>query len=359
MSGAPIRPNGPQYSRLLVYAALAIGVTTVGILCRRTWPGAALHAILVGAVGDSRSGHLYAISESLVSACPLLLTGLGVVVAWRAGMFSIGAEGQLLMGALAAIATAGLARNMPGPVLTLLMILAGSAAGAGWSALAGWLRVRRGVPEVISTIMLNYVALYLVGLLVEGPLQESGQLAQTAPVPAAAMFARLLPASWTGGVPARLHSGVLLALLAAAACYVYLYITPEGLRLRVLGSNPEAARTAGFAVDRIRVRAMALSGALCGLAGAIELAGVAGRLYPEFSPGWGYSAIPVALIGGLHPIGTALSALFFGGLAAGCGNLERMTGVSAVLINVIQAAAVLAVIGVRAWRNRSAGAETV
>lgn len=321
-------------------------------------PFVALRAVAEGAVGNSETGHLYALSESLVKMTPLLLTGLSVVVAWRAGMFSIGAEGQLLMGALAAMLLSRLHGLVNSGLLIFLMTAAGVAAGAFWGALAGWLRVRRNVQEVISTIMLNYIALYLVGAMVLGPLQEASHSGPESDLlPNDLLFARLIPAALANGVTPRLHSGVFLALLAAPLLTLFLYRMPAGFGLRVVGQNSEAARTARFPVDRIRVQAMALSGALSGLAGVVELLGVSTRLDANFSPGWGYTAIPVALLGGLHPVGTLFSALFFGALTAGTSNAERQVGVPAVIVNVVQAAAVLAIVGARAWRHRAAGGE--
>ena len=291
--------------------------------------------------------------KRLVKTTPLLLTGLGVVVAWRAGLFSIGAEGQLIMGAAAAASAARLLPALPGPILTLVMLGAGVAAGAAWGGIAGWLRVKRGVQEVISTIMLNYIALYLLGWLVEGPLQERARrLSQSEALPDAALFARVLPPSLSGGMTTRLHSGVLLALLVTAGVALYLFGTSSGFALRVIGQNPDAARTARLPVDKLRIQAMLISGGLCGLAGVTELLGVSGRLYANFSPGWGYTAIPVALLGGLSPGGTLLSALFFGALSAGSSNLSRFSNVSSVLIYIAQAAAALAIVGARAWRSR-------
>ena len=335
------------------YAAGLIALLYVTFVLLRVPPGESLRALWTGAFGDAESGHWYAISETLVKTTPLLLTGLGVVVAWRAGLFSIGGEGQLIMGAIAAAGVARLLPAVPGPLLTLLMLLAGIAAGAGWGGIAGWLRVRRGVQEVISTIMLNYIALYLLGWLLNGPLQERAhRLSQSEPLPDAALFARIVPPALSGGMMTRLHSGVLLALVAALCVAVYLFRTSSGFSLRVIGQNPDAARTARIPVDRLRIQAMLISGGLCGLAGVTELLGVSGRLYASFSPGWGYTAIPVALLGGLNPGGTLLSALFFGGLSAGSSNLSRFSNVSSVLIYIVQAAAALAIVGTRAWRSR-------
>ncbi len=341
---------------VLQVAGYALGLTAllwVTFVLLRVPPLASLAALWTGAFGDAQSGHWYAISETLVKTTPLLLTGLGVVVAWRAGMFSIGGEGQLMVGASAAALVARLLPNLPGPLLTVLMLAAGVGMGAVWGGIAGWLRVRRNVQEVISTIMLNYIALYLLGWLLDGPLQERAhRLAQSEPLPDAALFARILPPSLANGMVTRLHSGVLLALFVTVSVTVYLFRTSNGFALRVVGQNAEAARTARLPVDKLRIQAMLISGGLCGLAGVVEMLGVSGRLYANFSPGWGYTAIPVALLGGLSPGGTLLSALFFGALSAGSSNLSRFSGVSTVLIYIVQAAAALAIVGTRAWRNR-------
>lgn len=335
------------------YALGLIALLYITFVLLRVPPVESLRALWVGAFGDAESGHWYAISETLVKTTPLLLTGLGVVVAWRAGLFSIGGEGQLIMGAIAATVVARLLPAIPGPLLTVLMLIAGIAAGAGWGGIAGWLRVRRNVQEVISTIMLNYIALYLLGWLVEGPLQERAhRLSQSEPLPDAALFARILPPSFSGGMVTRLHSGVLLALFVTVCVAVYLFRTSSGFSLRVVGQNPDAARMARLPADKLRIQAMLISGGLCGLAGVTELLGVSGRLYANFSPGWGYTAIPVALLGGLNPGGTLLSALFFGGLSAGSSNLSRFSNVSSVLIYLVQAASALAIVGTRAWRSR-------
>lgn len=321
-------------------------------------PGKGLTGLWTGAVGNGVDGHWYALSETFVKMSPLLLTGLGVSIAWRAGMFSIGGEGQLLMGALAATTLLKAFPSLPAPLMTLGMLLAGTTAGALWGGLAGWLRVKRNVQEVISTIMLNYIAFYLVGALVNGPLQETTHTSpQSDQVPDAILFARLIPASLSGGIQTRLHSGVLLALLVVPIIALFLFRTSVGFGFRLVGQNPEAARIARYPVDSYRLRAMLLSGALCGLAGAIELLGVSTRLDANFSSGWGYTAIPVALLGGLQPLGILFSALFFGGLTSGCGYLSRFFGVSSDLINVIQGAAVLIVVGTRAWQSGKSESE--
>ncbi|GDX40699.1 ABC transporter permease [Armatimonadota bacterium] len=360
-------PNAPA-PLITLLRALTKGITySVGLtvllvltfLALRVPPMEGLTKIWEGAIGSKDDGYWYPLTETLLKAIPLTLTGLSVVIAWRAGLFSIGAEGQLTIGIVVATSIAKLGAHLPGTLLALLMLIGAMSSGALWGLLAAWLRIRRNVQEVISTIMLNYIALQILAWAVEGPLQEATHVKpQSDPLPPAALLPRILPMSLTDGIQTRLHLGVVFAVIAVIMVTIYLFRTPGGFALRLIGQNPEAAKLARLNADNIRLKAMALSGALCGLAGAIELMGVTGTLYRDFSPGWGYTAIPVALLGGLHPVGAAFSALFFGGLTSGTSNLARFTkGVSSVLVYVIQGAAVLAVVGARAWKNRKAGTE--
>jgi simple sugar transport system permease protein len=312
-----------------------------------------LYQLWSGAFGNSTDGRLYPISATLVEAAPLLLASLSICIAWRAGLFSIGAQGQLLMGALAATITAHALAHLPPAAVSLSMLIMGSLGGALWAAIAGLLRIYRNVQEVISTIMLNYVALYLVSWIVLGPLRATGgYLSETDPLPDPVMFARLIPKAWSGGIQTSLHTGVILALFVVPLAHLILFYTRDGFNIRVLGANSEAARVAKLPVKALQLRAMALSGAIAGLAGVIQLLGSAtGSLSASFAGTTGFTAIPTALLGGLHPAGALVSSLFFAGLNQGCRNLEQNTGVSSVLIYVIQASAVLAVVAVRAVRN--------
>jgi ABC-type uncharacterized transport system permease subunit len=346
-------------ARFCAYLAGLFVIMVLTLWALNISPVPALQAIWRGAVGDSTTGTAAPLSATATKMAPLLLTGLGVVVAWRAGMFSIGAEGQLLVGALAATALWSVAGGAPPIALITMMLACGSAAGALWSGLAGWLRVHRNVPEVISTIMLNYIALNLIGALVTepGPLHGKTQAGpHSDPLPRAIALPNILP-EISSGVRPRVHLGFLLALVAVPCVALYLYRTRAGFGLRVVGENPEAARVARLPIDRLRIQAMLVSGALCGLAGAIELLGVTGRIGRDFSPGWGYTAIPVTLLGGLSPTGALFSAAFFGALAAGCNNAQRTAGVPSFVAYVIQAATVLAIVAGRAWQHRTSGAE--
>jgi simple sugar transport system permease protein len=320
--------------RVLAPALVALGVTVVlaAVLAHvgGADPLAAIAALFVGSIGSTAN-----VADTLVRATPLLLTGAAVMLAFKSGVFNIGAEGQFLVGALAATA----AGTMPGPETGrwLLVLLAGAAGGALWATVAAGLRIGREVNEVITTILLNFVALYLVSYAVDGPLQEAArQYPQSDPLVAGAML-------WRPIVGSRLHAGVALAFVVALGVGVLLSRTALGLRLRAAGSNAPAARLAGFPVLRDLTVAFALSGAIAGLAGAVEVAGVTGRLYERISPGYGYTAIAIALLGGLRSGGVIAAALFFAALSAGAGAMERSAGVSSVLVLAVQGATLLAI----------------
>lgn len=295
-------------------------------------PGAALGALWRGAFGTPAAG-----TATALKTAPLLLTGLAVALSFRCGVWNIGAEGQLLAGAL--LATALATRLWPGgPALALVpaTALAGAAAGAAFGAIAGILRATRGVSEVISTILLNFVAIQMVALAVQGPLQEaSGGYPQSEALGAAARLPAL----------GRLHLGVPLSLVAALAASALLFRTAFGFRLRAVGLAPVAARFAGISPGRYGVAVLALAGALAGLGGAFEVMGVTGRLYQGLSPGTGYTAIAVALLARLHPLAVVPSALFFGALEAGAGAMQREAGVPSVVTELVQGAVILLSVG--------------
>lgn len=333
-----------QAARIGVALALSFGLALLVIALAHGSPRAALTALASGAFGSP-----YALADTLTKTTPLLLTGLGVAVAFRARLWNIGGEGQFLVGALAASALGAYALDgLPAPVLVPLILLAGAGAGALWAGLAGWMRVARNVPEVISTIMLNFVAAELLSYLVHGPMQEASR-AQPAstPLPTTAT----LPLLWPGTA---LHWGFVLALVVAVVVSAYLNRTGAGFALRVVGANPVAARVAGLDVDRTRLATMLWSGALCGLAGAVELSGVVGTLYENYSPGYGFAAVAVALLGWMNPYGIIAAALFFGALAAGSGGMERTANVSADLSYVLQAGTLLVLLGFQwvRWERR-------
>jgi len=319
--------------RLFIGAAAAVGAVAILALSGMAFghpPGELLRILLVGSIGSP-----FALQATLIKTVPLLLTGLSVVIAFRAGVWNIGAEGQFIVGALASflVARFGL----------MAALLASIVAGAIWASIASLLRFWRGAPEVLTTILLNFIGFHLLGYAVNGPLQEArGQYPQSEVVPPKAV----LPA--IDGI----HAGLLVAVILAIAAWVMLYRTEEGLRLRATGFNPRAARWAGVNVNAQIARAMAISGAIAGLAGGIELLGVTHRLFERFAAGYGYSGIAVALLAQLHPLAAVLSAFFFGARTTGAGELQRSANISATIATFGQAVVILTVIAFGAFHAR-------
>jgi ABC-type uncharacterized transport system permease subunit len=314
----------------VIAAAGAIALLTLSGIVFGHRPGELLGILISGSIGSP-----FALQGTIVKSVPLLLTGLSVVIAFRAGVWNIGAEGQFIVGALASFLFArfGLTASL----------LASIVAGAAWASIASLLRFWRNAPEVLTTILLNFVGFHLLGYAVNGPLQESrGQYPQSDAIPPNAM----LPA--IDGV----HAGIFIAVILAVAAWFMLYRTDEGLRLRATGFNPSAARWAGVHVNRQIARAMATSGAMAGLAGGIELLGVTHRLFERFAAGYGYSGIAVALLAQLHPLATLLSAFFFGALTTGAGELQRAANISSTIATFGQAIVILTVIGFGAFHAR-------
>jgi simple sugar transport system permease protein len=297
--------------------------------------GSALHALLFGAFG---SWYAFG-SGTLVRATPLIFTGLSIAIAFRAGVFNIGAEGQFLIGAAAAASVALMGRTLPAVVLIPAVLLTGSIAGAFWACIAALLRERFQVLEVISTIMLNFVALYVVSYLVRGPLQEPTHIyPQTAPIARAAELPRF-------GATTRLHIGFAIAIAACVIAWWALKYSAAGFRLRVVGANPRAARSAGqIDVEQVAMRAFLISGALAGIGGAIEVSGVTYALYDNISPGYGYTAIAVALLARLNPAAVIVTGILFGGLEAGATAMQRDAGVPSVIVSVVEALIVLGLV---------------
>lgn len=316
---------------VLVAAAVPILLELLGFA-----PAPALRALLVGSIGSFDA----LVSATLVRVTPLMLTGLAVAVAFRAGVFNIGAEGQLLTGAACAAAVGLAGRgSLPGAIALPFELIAGAIGGASWAAIAAVLRARFRVLEVISTILLNFIALYLVSYLVRGPLQEPLHIyPQSEALPADARLPRVIAGS-------RLHAGFPLAIATAMILWWYVRFTAGGFRLRVVGANPDAARSAGeIDVARMTIIAFLVSGALAGLAGAIEVTGVTFALYENISPGYGYTGIAVALLARLGPLAVIPSAMLFGALEAGATAMQRDAGVPSVVVSIAEAAIILGLV---------------
>jgi general nucleoside transport system permease protein len=306
-------------------ALLAAGAVTAAGL----EPVPTLRAIVVGAAGDS-----FGIRHSLLQAVPITLTALGVTVALRANLFNLGGEGQIYMGALAAVAVALGGRHLPGSLLAPLALLVGALGGLAWGAIAGLLRARLGLSEIITTIMLNFVAFWVASWLVHGPIQD----------PAAAGFPyteQVTPASRLGALGATVPVGAILAGLLATGCWLLLDRSRPGVQVKDIGEGEQAARFAGLSVGGYIVGVLAFAGAMGGLAGAVELTGNQLRLSDGFSPGWGFDAIAVALIGRGTPFGTLAAGLFFGALRSGIDGAQITAAVPAATAQIIQGVTVL------------------
>jgi ABC-type uncharacterized transport system permease subunit len=307
----------------------------------------AASAMFTGAFGSTYGFF----SATLVRATPLILAGLAIAISFRAGMLNIGAEGQLLAGATAAFAVGLPLGRVLGAGGIPFLLAAGALAGAALAGVAAWLRQRFGVLEVISTILLNFVAANAVGYLVHGPLQEpTGAYPQSATLPAAVQLPTLLDDS-------RLHAGFVVAVAACIGAWWWLRSTAAGFRLRAVGANATAARRAGEVdVGRVQTSALLLSGACAGTAGAIELSGVTFALYENISPGYGFTAIAVALLARLNPAVVIVTGILFGGLEAGATAMQRDAGVPAVIVSVIEAAVILIMVSFRTLPHGDWGA---
>ena len=288
------------------------------------------------ALADGSLGSVSAISETLTAAAPLILAGLGVAIGFRAGLFNIGAEGQLLAGGMASLLVGFSITGLPIYFHLPIALAFGALAGAAWAAIAGWLRASTGAHEVITTIMLNFVALRLTDFLLRNPpFQKPGR---NDPISKSALDSASLPRllDWLSPLY-RVNSGIILSVLMVVLMAWFLFRTTIGFEFRAVGSNPDAARYAGIRIGRTIVAAMAVGGALAGLAGAVQVLGVLGRASPGFSAGLGFEAIAVALLGRGHPSGVLAAGLLFGALEAGGRQMQVSAGVSIDLITIIQA----------------------
>lgn len=286
------------------------------------------------ASGDSRAigQALYPIAESLATTTPYVLAGLAVAVSFRCGMFNIGVEGQIFLGAIFATYVGYAFTGLPAVLHITLAVLAGALGGALWAAIPALLKARAGAHEVITTIMLNYVAYRLTDWLLSGPMQREGSsnpispmIAQTAELP------RLLPD------PARFHIGFFIAIIVAFGVWWLLFRSTIGFEIRTVGANPDAARYAGMNVTRNLVLAMCLSGALAGLAGANQVLGLNHTMTAGISGGLGFDAIALALLGKSHPFGVVAASLLFGILRAGATKMQSVASIPTDLISIIQA----------------------
>jgi simple sugar transport system permease protein len=327
----------------VVAVALALLIGAGMLLALGADPLKAYSAMLQGAAG-SVSG----ITQTLVKATPLLLVGLGITIAFRGGVINIGGEGQLIVGALAATAMALAFPEWPGVILLPLALAAGVAGGAAWGGVPGVLKARLGVNEILSTIMMNQIAIQLSNYLLRGPMIDPAeiargtQIAQSAQLPQQVWLIRLVPRTLLNG-------GAIIAVVMAVLVYIFLWRTTIGYRIRAVGLNAEAARYAGIRVPVYQALALVLGGAFAGLAGAVEVLGVQHRMMEGLSGGYGFSGIVAALFGKLHPLGAIPASILFGGLLVGADKMQRAVQVPSALIGALQGLVVLFVVSSDIW----------
>lgn len=302
-------------------------------------PFAAFAALFRGSFGTPK-----AFGDTLLKSTPLILAGLGLAYGFRANLFNIGAEGQLFMGGLAVAWLGLLLAGQPWWITIPVLLLAAMLAGAAWAFIPAILKARIGAHEVITTMMFTYIARYLVSYLVIGPLKSPGQIPQTGLLPPESQLPRiqsLFSAATLQAMPflklGRAHMGIVVALVAAVVVWWLLKYTTLGYENRAVGYNPFAAETGGISVQWTIVKALCISGALAGLAGAVEVMGVHYRLFDQFSSGFGFTGIAVALLAKNHPIAVVPAALLFGAMAAGGGTMQLEANVPQKIILIVQA----------------------
>ena len=335
------RRSQPSRAAQIATPLLAIAFTLAASSLLVLWAGAPVgraYALLL----EGGFGSRFAWSETLTRATPLILTGLAAAVAFRARLYNIGAEGQLYAGALAAVAVGGSAALPAWLTWQLqlpLMLMAAAAAGAVLLLGPALLKSRLGVDEVVTTLLLNFIVLLFVSLLLDGPMKDPAAMGwpQSVALPEALQLSPLLERT-------RLHSGLLLALALAVALAALLRSTTFGFEIRAVGDNPRAAAFAGMPVGWVTLRVALLSGALAGLAGAVEVAGRTGYVTLDMSPGYGYSGIVIAMLAGLNPLGVVAAAVFVAGILVGADSMSRAVNVPTYIADVIVAVSLLSML---------------
>jgi ABC-type uncharacterized transport system permease subunit len=342
-----ITSNLPARKRLPPWL-LSIGAPLVGALI-----GLLIGAILIWITGNNpleaymvmfkgAFGGPRQITNTLLKTTPILLIGLGMTVAFRARVWNIGGEGQYFIGALFGSLVALFMFKLPQPILWVCLLLAGVLGGMLWALIPALFKIRFGMNEIISTLMLNYIAVLLVTYLTRGPLQEPGGV-----LPVSAKFNPATQLPVLGDT--RIHLGVLLALILVPIVYVLLWKTPLGFKLRAVGSRASVAQYAGINVNKAIVTAMLISGGFAGLAGIMEVLMIHTRLKSTISGGYGFTAVMVALLGRMNPFGVLVASLFFAFLTIGAETMNVLYGLPPELADAIQAVIVLSVLGIDAW----------
>ncbi|MCG2785750.1 MAG: ABC transporter permease [Anaerolineae bacterium] len=331
---------------LAAFAALAVGA--VMLLFLGINPLVAYQAMVVGAFGSPN-----ALAETTVKAVPLLLIGLGICISFRAKVINIGGEGQMIIGALAATAF-GLWLELPGWLVIPMAMVVGFFGGAFWGAIPGVLKAYFNVNEILSTVMMNAIAVQFMNFFLRGPMIDPNQAELLSKIPQTAR----LPDAYhlTRWLPTRLHAGVIIAVVLAFVVYLLLFHTTLGYRIRAVGFNPDASRYGGIRVRRQIVIALLLSGAFAGLAGAIQVYGLNYRMITDGSPtgftgSAGFNGIVAALFGGLHPIGAIPASFFFGALLVGANSMQRISQVPSAFVIALNGLVVIFVVSSAYWQE--------
>jgi simple sugar transport system permease protein len=339
---------GPLMPFLAALAAFLVGA--IMLLALGANPIDAYRALLVGAFGSTNS-----LADTVVKATPILFVGVGICVAFRGGVINIGGEGQFVVGGLAATTAALSFPDWPGWAIIPFALSLGFLAGALWGAIPGLLKAYLNVNEILTTIMMNQIAVQGMNFLLRGPLIDPVQIQNKSFIPQTARFS--IATDLPRLVPTRMHAGILIAILAAILVWVLLWRTTLGYRIRAVGLSRHAARRAGIRVERHIVLALLISGALAGLGGATQVLGVSHRMFTDgtatgFTGGAGFNGIVAALFGQLHPIGTIPSSFFFGALLVGANSMQRVVQVPSSLITVLNGLVVIFVVSSDLWRRR-------
>lgn len=278
------------------------------------------------------------LSESLIKASILLLTGLSYAFVAKCGLINIGAEGQLYMGAACSTAVGIYCTFLPGPLHLIAAVLAGFIGGAIWGGIVGLLKAKFNANEIITSLMMNYIATLFVGYLVSHPMKDQTQTFPYSPrIADAAKLPRILEGT-------RLHAGIFIALFCLFLYWFYYRYTSRGYRMRVIGQNKLCAQYAGYNVRKNMFVAMLIGGGFAGLGGALEILGIQYRLFDNFSAGYGFDGIAAALLAGNNPIGMIVTSVLFGGLKNGGNMIQMFTNVSSTLVNIVQSLVIILVI---------------
>lgn len=326
----------------IVSALLAFVVGGIMIVIAGKSPIEAYYNLFYGAFGQ-----LNFFSEVLVKMIPLAFTGLCATFAYRCGMFNLGGEGQFIMGAIASsYFSVNLLGDFQGPLNLILSLMVGCLAGGLWALIPAMLKAYRNMNEMIVSILLNYVALLFMGYLYTGPLQEAN-IPQTAAIREASRLPKIIPGT-------RVHLGLVIVIVLALLMYYFIFHSPQGYRMRVVGLNPMAAESNGLNVKQLMVMAIVVSGMVAGLGGSVELHGVQYRLMGGYGSGVGFDGVAIALIGQLNPIGTMVVAFLFAVLRTGANFMQVASGISTSVVDIIQALVIIFVVAGTAVVNMPA-----